>query len=364
MSGNARRVIVVEDDPFPRILQVLLDPAVSAERSAAFARLMEPECPRFDQWCARVRRLAHGLCPAEVRMAQSQEDLRASLPEASVVMVESLRIGRAELEGAPRLRVVQKYGTITRNIDLAACEARGVKVITLRRRVQAACAEHALALMLALAKQLPRIGGRISVEQLAAAGFRPATYDRAHTPTSAWAGVTGLGMLHGATLGILGMGEIGRVLAPRAAGLGMKVVYYQRTRLEPREERRFRARYAPLDRLLAKSDWISIHLPETPETRGFLGAAELARMKRGARLVNVARARIVDRAALIDALRSGQLGGFALDALYEEPGRADDELLGFDNVILTPHVAGQFRTNSLLDYADLVRGMSRALAET
>ncbi len=362
MIEHARPLLVVEDDPFPRILQVLLDPDVDEARRAAFARLMEPECPRFDRWCARVRRLARNLYPARVKMVASQDDLRESLPEARAVMVESLRVGGEELAAAPHLKVVQKYGTVLRNIDVGACAARNVKVLTLRRRVNVACAEHVLALMLALAKRLLCIGGLISVEQLAAAGFQPASYDRAHTPTSAWGGVTGLGMLNGATLGILGMGENGRMLAPRAAALGMKVIYWQRTRLGPAEERRLRARYAPLEGVLGKSDWISVHLPETPQTRGLIGAAEFAKMKRGARLVNVSRARIVDRGALLDALRSGQLGGFALDALYEEPGRADDELLGFDNVILTPHVAGQFRTNSLADYEDLVRGMARALA--
>jgi phosphoglycerate dehydrogenase-like enzyme len=361
MTDAGRPLLVVEDDPFPRILEVLLDPDVSSDRAAAFTRLMEPECPDFAKWCARMRKVARGLYPARVRLVSSQDELRAALPDATAAMVESLEFGREEVERAPAIRAVQKYGTITRNIDLAACEARGIPVLTLKRRVNVACAEHALGLMLALAKKITRVAGRISPERLAEAGFRPASYDRTHTPTSAWAGVTGLSLLNGTTLGILGMGEIGRVLAPRAAGLGMKVIYFQRTRLAPAEERRFKVRYAPLDTLLAVADWISLHLPETPETRGFIGAPQLARMKRGARIVNVARARLVDRAALIEALRSGHLGGYGLDALYEEPGRADDELLGFDNVILTPHIAGQFRTSSLLDYEDLLRGLSRAI---
>src|SRR5688572_20766315 len=101
MTDVARPLVVVEDDPFPRILEVLLDPDVSPERSAAFTRLMEPECPDFGKWCARMRRLARGLYPARVRLVSSQEELHASLPEARAVMVESLEFGREELDRAP-----------------------------------------------------------------------------------------------------------------------------------------------------------------------------------------------------------------------------------------------------------------------
>jgi phosphoglycerate dehydrogenase-like enzyme len=361
MSKNKRPIILVEDDPFPRILQVLLDPDVDEERRVSFAHLMEPEHPQFEVWCSRIQQLARRLYPAEVRMVSSQEELWANLHDASVVMVESLAITDKELDLAPNLKVVQKYGSITTNIDISACRAHKVKVLKLVRRVNIACAEHALALMFSLAKTLPKIAGLISTEQLVSAGYSPASIDNAHTPTSAWAGIVGLSMLAGTTLGILGMGEIGRLLAPRAAALGMRVIYYQRTQLNSYQERHCKVQYARLDELLASSDWVSIHLPETPETLGFIGSAELTCLKRGARLINVSRARIVDRNALISALRSGHLGGFGLDVLYEEPGSSDDELLSLDNVILTPHIAGQFRTNSIADYEDLVCGLARAL---
>jgi phosphoglycerate dehydrogenase-like enzyme len=103
-------------------------------------------------------------------------------------------------------------------------------------------------------------------------------------------------------------------------------------------------------------------LPGGPATRAFIGRAQFAQMKPGAVLVNVARADIVDRAALIEALKSGRLGGFALDPLYEAPGRSDDELLGFDNVVLSPHVAAQPRFNALDDLADMMEGLSKELA--
>lgn len=355
-------VIVVEDDPFPRLIQVILDPQTSAERRAAFANLMAHDLPDFDGWCERVRRNAPGLYPSEVRLVSSQEELRAALPGASVAVVESLQVGGEELDLADRLRVVQKYGTITRNIDTAGCAARNVTVLTLRRRANIACAEHALAMMLTLARKLHRIAGLISVGQLSAAGYAPTTFDRRHTANSGWARISGLKMLYESTLGIIGLGEIGRELALRAAAFGMRVLYFQRNPLSAAEEQQFHAQHVPLDSLLAQSDWVSVQLPAGPSTHHLLNRARLAQIKRGACLINVSRAEIVDRDALIEALASGHLGGFALDPLYAEPGRADDALLKFDNVILTPHTAAQPRFNALNDFNDLIVGLSKTLA--
>jgi phosphoglycerate dehydrogenase-like enzyme len=359
---TTRPVIVIEDDPFPRILQVILDPTVSTERRDAFAHFMAHDVPDFEGWCTEIRARVPALYPAEVRLVSSQEELRANLPEANTAIVESLTIGSAELALAPRLKAVQKYGTITHNIDTAACAARGIPVLTLRRRANIACAEHTMAMMLTLARKLHRITGLISVEQLKTAGFSPTTFDRRHTAYSGWPRIQGLQMLHEATLGIIGMGEIGRELAVRAAAFGMRVIYFQRNPLTADEDKRFSATYAPLDTLLGESDWVSIQLPETKTTRNFINRERLAKMKPGAFLINVSRAKIVERAALIDALKSGHLGGFALDPLYEEPGRADDELLGFDNVMLTPHTAAQPRFNALNDFRDLLAGLARALS--
>ena len=169
-------------------------------------------------------------------------------------------------------------------------------------------------------------------------------------------------MLNGATLGIIGLGEIGREIAIRAAAFGMRVLYCQRTQLPAAEERELHATYMPLETLLAQSDWVVPQLPGGPATRAFIGHAQFAQMKPGASLVNIARADIVDRAALIGALKSGRLGGFALDPLYEAPGHSDDELLGFDNVVLSPHIAAQPRFNALDDLADMMERLSKELA--
>jgi len=355
-------IIVIEDDPFLRALAVVLDPTTAAERFAAFADFFAHDEPDFDGWCARVRKRAGGLFPASIKLVDTPEELRASLAAAKGLIVESLTVGREELAAAPELVAVQKYGAIPRNIDADACAERGIRILTIRRRANIACAEVAIALMLTLAKRLHRLVGRISAEELAAEGYPYRPFDRAHTPNSNWARIGGQRMLFGTTLGIIGLGEIGREIALRAAAFGMRILYYQRQALPEAEERQLQAEYRPLDELLAESDWVVPQLPVTSATRHLIDRARLARMKEGACLVNIANAELVDREALLAALRSGRLGGFALDPLYEEPGRGDDELKTFKNVVLSPHIAGSPRFNALDDIAEMVVALARAIA--
>jgi phosphoglycerate dehydrogenase-like enzyme len=354
-------VIVVEEDPFLRMIGVLLDLNTSAERIAAFADFFAHDEPDFAGYCKRVRRRVGALFPAEVRIVETQEEMRAALPAARALIIESLTVGSDEIAAGPNLGVVQKFGVVVRNIDQDACAGKGIKVLRLRRRANCACAEMAFTLMLILAKKLNRVMSRISVEQLAAAGYTYRSFDRRHTPNSNWARISGVRMLFGSTIGIVGLGEIGREIALRAAAFGMRTLYYQRHRLPPGDEHGVSATYAPLPELMAQSDWILPVLPISPATRGLIGRDELAQIKPGAMIVNVSTANAVDRAALLDALRSGRLGGFALDPLYEAPGRKDDELLSFPNVVLSPHLAGSPRFNALDDMAEMCEGIARAL---
>ena len=356
-----KATLVVEDDPFLRLIGVVLDPATTAERVAAFADFFAHDLPDFDGWLGQLRGRLPRLFPAQVLRVETAEALRAALGDADFAVIESLPFGPAELVAAPRLRAVQKYGAIATNIDAAACAARNVAVLTLRRRANIACAEHALALMLGLSRRLQRIINRISVASLQSAGFAPRTYDRRHTANSNWARIPGISLLHGTTLGIVGMGEIGREVATRAAVFGMNILYHQRTQLPPAVETGHHAHYADLDTLLEASDWVVICLPGNANTRHLFNAARLARMKPGARLINISRAEIVERDALLAALRAGRLGGFALDPLYEAPGRDADELLRFENVLLTPHIAAQPRFNALDDITDLLTGLEEKL---
>jgi phosphoglycerate dehydrogenase-like enzyme len=354
-------VIVAEDDPFTRLIQIALDPTTSEERRAAFADFMSPDEPDFAGWCERVRAGSAGLYPAEVRMVTSEAEMRAKLGDACALVVEAFRVGRDVLDAGPKLKAVQKYGAILRNIDTAACAERGVKVLALRRRANVSCAEHTFALMLALARKLDRLIGTVTIDRIAKAGYSFRPFDRRHTPGANYARVAGLRPLHGTTVGIVGLGEIGREIALRANAFDMRVLYYQRNRIPESEERQFSATYAPLATLMAESDWIVPQVPRTPSTRNLIGRAELAQVKPGACIVNVADAAVIERGALIEALRSGRLGGFALDPLYQEPMAEDDEMLSLDNVILTPHMGGSPRFNGLNDLEQLITGLAREL---
>jgi phosphoglycerate dehydrogenase-like enzyme len=354
-------VIVVEDDPFTRLIQIVLDPRTTDERRSAFADFMSPDEPDFGGWCQRVRASSDGLYPAEVRMVETVEEMRANLGDAVALVVEAFPVGRDDLAAAPKLKAVQKYGAILRNIDAAACAERGIKMLPLRRRANVSCAEQTFALMLALARRLDRLIGMVTLERIADAGHDARPFDRRHTAGSNYARVGGLRPLHGASIGIIGLGEIGREVALRAAAFEMRVIYHQRTRLPDAVERQFHASYVSLPTLLAESDWIVPQVPRSDSTRGLIGRAELAQVRSGACIVNVADAAIIDRSALIEALREGRLGGFALDPAYQEPMAENDELLRFDNVIITPHMGGSPRFNGLNDLEQLVTGLARAI---
>src|SRR5262249_52270798 len=151
-----------------RLIGVVLDPATTEERRAAFADFMSPDEPDFAGWCDALRARAKGLYPSEVRLVASQADLRANLATARALVVESLAVGREELACAPALAAVHKYGALLRNIDVAACAAAGVKVLGVRRRANIACAEHVFALMLMLARRTHRINGLTSIARLSA----------------------------------------------------------------------------------------------------------------------------------------------------------------------------------------------------
>ena len=357
--------LVVENDSFLRLIQVVLDPSAPKERLDAFAHFCKHDTPDFGGWCDGIRAQAKNIYPADVRLIDNQAELSANAGGASVIVVEELTVGEKEIAAAGNaLKYVQKYGFTTRNIDNAACSAAGVKVLTIRRRANISTAEQGLALMLALARQLVQNANLISVEQLKNSGYQPTTYDRSHTPNGNWARIPNMVTLYRKQLGIVGLGEIGRELALRALALGMHIVYTQRTRLPADVEQQYQATYCSLNELLARSDFVSLHLPRSPTTIGFIGEHELSAIKPGAFLINVSQPNLVERGALRQALASGRLGGYGLDTFYEEPGAADDPLIQFPNVIVTPHLGGSPRWNSLDDIEEVIVSLGGLLAGT
>jgi phosphoglycerate dehydrogenase-like enzyme len=321
------------------------------------------DLPDFRGWCEKVRAPVRNIYPADVRLVDNDTELRAHLPGATVAVVEELKLGAEEVAAAGgSLRFVQKYGFTTRNIDHRACANAGIEILTIRRRANISTAEQGLMLMLALARQITRNANLISVEQLRAAGYQPTTYDRRHTPNGNWARIPGMVTLYQRQLGIVGLGEIGRELALRAIALGMRIVYSQRTRLPVEVEQQYQARFVTLEQLLESSDCVSLHLPRNPQTAGFIGAREFSIIKPGALLINVSQPNLVERTELRKALASGRLGGYGLDTFYDEPGDADDPLIKFPNVIVSPHLGGSPRQNSLDDIEEVLLNLGRKFA--
>jgi lactate dehydrogenase-like 2-hydroxyacid dehydrogenase len=358
--------IVIEEDHFLKIIPVVLDPATPPAHQRAVAEFFAHDVPDFLGWCARLRERLEGLYPAEVAFAEDETDFAAKMTAADAVIVESFTVDAALLARAPRLALVQKFGTITGNIDLATCAARGIAVATSRRMVNVAVAEQAFALLLALAKRIGELNGVVDEKALRAAGYKVRPRQSRYIGYSNYAGIPGLKTVHGATLGIIGFGEIGREVAHRARAFAMNIAYFQRKPLAPDFERELGVSYLPFAELLARSDYILVQLPLNLATRGIIDRAALSHIKPGAMLIDVARAELIDRAALIDALDSGRLGGFGLDVGYSEPADPGEPLLRYRgrNVILMPHTAVAGRENALHDVEALCLSLKRGIART
>ncbi|HEU0116122.1 MAG TPA: NAD(P)-dependent oxidoreductase, partial [Thermomicrobiales bacterium] len=166
------------------------------------------------------------------------------------------------------------------------------------------------------------------------------TDQRVHTFN--WAALDDLGWLWRETLGVVGFGRIGQAVARRARAFEMEVCYFDRHPIAPEIERQIGVRYLPLDELLRRSDAVTLHLPYSSDSDRLIGRRELALMKPSAVLINTARGRVVDEDALISALREGEIAGAGLDVFTYEPIQPNNALIGLDNVILSPHVAGVF----------------------
>ncbi|HUI95576.1 MAG TPA: NAD(P)-dependent oxidoreductase [Xanthobacteraceae bacterium] len=357
--------LLLEEDHFLKIVPVILDPATPAAHQRAVADFFAHDVPDFLGWCERLRARIPGLYPATVAWAKDQADFLAKLPTADGVVVESLEVDRAALAAATQLKIVQKFGTIGANIDQAACAERGLAVAFLHRHVNVAVAEQCIALMLALAKRICPLNGLVERGALVAAGYDVRPRASAYIGYSNFARVAGLRTLYGATLGIVGFGEVGREIARRAAPFGMETQYFQRRRLPEPDEQALSAHFVPLHDLMARSDYIVVQLPLNGATRGIIDAQVLRGVKPGAVLINCARAELIDRDALVAALEAGRLGGLALDVGYDEPAQPDDPLLKFrgkPNVILTPHTAIAARHNALSDLERLCVNLWRAIA--
>ncbi|MFO0593474.1 MAG: D-glycerate dehydrogenase [Polyangiaceae bacterium] len=235
-------------------------------------------------------------------------------------------IDREVLARAPRLRGVANCGVGVNNIDLGACRERGIVVTNTPEVLTDATADATMALILDACR-----GVTSGDRAVRAAEWR------------GWAPTEFIGVrVTGATLGIVGFGRIGRAVAARARGFGMRVLYTQRHRVSPEVEAELQATYVGVDELFEAAEIVSLCCPLTPETRGLVSRERLARMRRGSVLVNTSRGPVVDEPALAEALRTGHLFAAGLDVYAEEP-KIHEALLECDNVVLAPHIGSADR---------------------
>ncbi|MDI6771730.1 MAG: phosphoglycerate dehydrogenase [bacterium] len=262
----------------------------------------------------------------------TEEQLVGLVGDADAIIAGMELITERVLGAAPHLKIVARRGVGYETVDLDAATRRGIPVTITAGALTAAVADHTMALLLAVVRRIPSLDR----------GVKAGKWDRVPTVD-----------VGGKTLGILGFGAIGRAVARRAAGFGMRLLA---TDAQPDEAAAatLGVTLTDLDTLLAESDFVTIHVPLTPQTRGMIGEAALRRMKPAAYLINTSRGAVLDEAALLTALREGRLAGAGLDVFRDEPVR-DLSLAGLDQVVATPHVASHT--------AETLARMERSCAE-
>ncbi|KVN00083.1 NAD(P)-dependent oxidoreductase [Burkholderia stagnalis] len=259
---------------------------------------------------------------AEVVQADGAAALADALAQADGAIGASLKITPAMLDGAPRLRAWSTISVGYDNFDVADLTRRRIVLAHTPDVLTESTADTVFSLILASARRVVEL----------AEWVKAGRWQRSIGPDLYGTDV------QGKTIGIVGLGRIGAAVARRAAlGFRMRVLYTNRS-AQPDAEAQFGAQRVALDQLLAEADFVCLQVPLAPETRHLIGAAELAKMKRGAILINASRGPVVDEAALIDALRVGTIRGAGLDVFEQEPLAADSPLLRMSNVVALPHI--------------------------
>ena len=255
----------------------------------------------------------------DVRTDLARGDLASEIgPYDALIIRSATQVDAPALEAASNLKVVARAGIGLDNVDVDTATRRGIMVVNAPQSNIISAAEQAMALLLGQARNIPQ----------ADAALRAGTWERGR-----WEGVE----LAGKTIGLVGLGRVGGLVAQRALGFGMRVIAFDPYVSAERAKEMGVDAMPSLEALLVQADFVSIHLPRGPETEGLIGARELALMKRGARLINTARGGIVDEDALAKAIEDGHLGGAAIDVFAVEP-TTESPLFALDRVVVTPHL--------------------------
>jgi phosphoglycerate dehydrogenase-like enzyme len=284
----------------------------------------------LDVWTPRIQKIVRDSVPDgfAIRFATSYDEAeqRALVEEADFVLTGWAAVSGEMISSAPRLRMIQKWGIGVDRIDLESAEREGIIVAITAGANASVVAEHAIMLMLAVYRRLSLVDRALRDGRWLFADMRERCFQ-----------------LRGKTVGLVGFGHIGQMMARKLQGFEVSLLYYDPIRPDP--ERELGAKFAPMERLLAESDLVSLHLPGGAENRHLFGADAFARMKPGAVLINTARGEVVDEQALYEALVSGKLMGAGLDVYEPEPPPANHKLLTLDQVVVTPHTAGSVLDN-------------------
>jgi D-3-phosphoglycerate dehydrogenase / 2-oxoglutarate reductase len=255
----------------------------------------------------------------EKRTGLKGDELRAAVADADGLVVRSeTKVTPDVMDAATKLRVIGRAGVGVDNIDVPAATARGIVVMNAPDGNTITTAEHTIALLVSLARRVPQ----------AASALRAGRWERKR-----FVGVE----LQGKTLGIVGLGRIGRTVAARARAFGMTIVAYDPF-VAPDQARDLELEILPLEEVFARADFLTVHTPLTAETRGIIGPQAFSKMKRGVRIINCARGGLVDERALLAAIKEGTVAGAAMDVFEQEPPPADHPLLALEEVIATPHL--------------------------
>lgn len=251
----------------------------------------------------------------------NEDDLIEQCYDADALMILREPVTERVVKALPKLKVIGRFGVGLDSIDVEACTQAGVQVTYVPDSNLDEVSTHAVAMMLALARRLKR-------------------YDTAVRAGRWQAMVEGEGIIRPShqTLGLIGFGQIGRMTARKAAAFGYKVVAYD-PYMAPESIAATGVEAATFEEVITQSDIVSLHVPATPETQNIISKDVLARMKKGAILINVSRGGLVDEGALADALKSAHLSGAGIDTLVQEPPRPDNPLLRVENLLLSPHAA-------------------------
>jgi phosphoglycerate dehydrogenase-like enzyme len=340
MSDASIHVVFAEEDTLFRLMEMGLKRKLTPEGEKTLRYFFGSE---FGAPLEALTTMADRLgLPADIdtTVCEDEPKLDHVLPTADFVVVEASTLSMDRVKAcAPKTRLIQQFGRAYRNIDVATARALNIPVANLTRLSSQSSADHITAFILALARNLLTAHRAVTVWK-----------DPTQSETFAkdpprnkfnWAGIRGFHILAYSTVGFIGLGENSGFVARRMRDLGARVLYFKRTRLSPQDESQYGGiSYAPLDELLAQSNFVSLHLPYSKETEKFAGRELLSKMKRGAYLINSARGGIVDEEALYEALKSGHLSGAALDVYRYEPVPANCPLLELDNVLWSPHISG------------------------